>query len=249
MSSSRHSTRRALALLLPGVLLAACAAPPSEVDEIVASNLEARGGAERIRAMQATREIGIITASGGRRARIIRERKRGGLFRLELHQQGTVSVFAHTSEGGWQVAPLQGVFEPTRVPPELDAAGAADQLDIEGPLVDWREKGHTVELAGREMLPGGEAFKLEVTLADGNRRTEFVDVASRLIVRSEGSRIIQGVPATVAATFSDFREVGGQTIPHHIEMRINDHPDTVAIAIESVEIDPELDDARFEFPG
>jgi outer membrane lipoprotein-sorting protein len=248
MNTEKAMTRFLPALSLMAALLAACS-PQSQVDEIVASNLAARGGAERIRALKSVRETGTVTAGAGRVARVVRERKRPGLFRLEFDSQGTTSVFAHDGETGWQVAPLQGQFDPQRVPPESDAAGGLDQRDIEGYLVDWREKGHQVELVGREELPTGEAFKLQITLADGTVRTDYVDVESRRIVRSDLVRIVQGHPVQMVSTFSDFREVGGLVLPHRIETHAADRPEVVTIAIDSIELDPELDDVRFRFPA
>ena len=246
---NRKVSMRFCVKLLPilGALLASCSSP-SPVDEVVASNLAALGGTERIQALRSIRETGTATASGGRVARVVREIKRPGLFRLEFSAQGTTSVFANDGETGWQVAPLQGVFEPQVVPPEADAAGGVDQRDIEGPLVNWREKGHLVELVGRETLPGGEAFKLKLTLKGGAIRYDYIDVASHLLVRSDVTRIIRGRPVELQNTFSDFREVGGLVFPHLIETRAKDRPDVVRIEIETIELDPELDDALFRLP-
>jgi len=235
------------ALPLLGALFAACSTP-SPVDEIVASNLAARGGKERLLALNSIRVTGTATASGGRIARVVREVKRPGLFRLEFSSQGTKSVFAHDNEGGWQVAPLQGIFEPQETTPETDAAGGADQRDIEGHLVNWREKGHLVELVGREELPGGEAVKLEVTLADGAIRYDYVDVASRLVVRTDATRILGGQPVQLEATFSDFRETDGLVLPYLIEFQAKERPEVLRIVVETVEINPELDEARFRLP-
>lgn len=247
---NREAAMRRFLGALPflGALLVACPAP-SPVDEVVAANLAARGGKERIQALRSIRETGTATASGGRVARVVREIKRPGLFRLEFSVQGTTSVFANDGQTGWQVAPLQGVFEPQVVAPEADAAGGVDQHDIEGPLVDWREKGHLVELAGREMLPGGEAHKLKLTLAGGAVRYDYVDAVSHLVVRSDFTRMIRGRPVELQNTFSDFREVGGLVFPHHIETRAKDRPEVVTIEIETIELDPELDDALFRLPG
>lgn len=236
---------RALPLL--GASLVACSSP-SPVDEIIDSNLAARGGAKRIQALRSIRETGMVTGSGGRVARVVRELKRPGMLRLEFSTQGTTSVFAHDGQTGWQVAPLQGQFEPQATTPETDAAAGVDQRDLEGPLVNWREKGHQVELGGREMLPGGEAYRLDITLDGGGLRHDFVDVASRQIVRSDVTRIVRGRPIQLQNTFSDFREVGGLIFPHRIETRAADRPEVLTIVIESIELDPELDDARFRMP-
>lgn len=235
-------------LSILGILLAAGCSAPSPVDEVVASNLTARGGIEKLKALRSIRQTGTVTASGGRVAGVVREIKRPGMFRLEFSYEGTTSVFAHDGTTGWQVAPLQGQFEPQAMPPEADAAGGLDQRDVEGYLVDWREKGHLVELIGRETLPGGEAFKLKVTLKGGTVRTDYVDVATRQIVRADVPRIVKGHPEVLETTFSDFREVGGLVFPHVLEAHVKDRPQAVRIVVRKIEIDPDLDDARFQLP-
>ena len=229
------------------VLLSGCPSP-SPVDEILTDNLAARGGLDRIKALQSLRLTGVATASDGRVAKIVREVKRPGFFRLEFHSQGTTSVFANDGEAGWMVAPLEGVFEPQEATEGADTAGGIDQRDIEGPLVGWREKGHAVALVGREPLDSGDAFKLKVTLNDGTIRYDYVDVESHLVVRSDVPRILKGHPVQLENTLSDFREVDGLVLPYHIEMKIKGRPEVIHIAIEKVDINPDLDDERFRLP-
>jgi outer membrane lipoprotein-sorting protein len=243
--------RRCLrALPLLGALLVACSPAPkaSPVDEIVDAHLAARGGKEKLKALRAIRETGTVTASDGRVAKVVREIKRPNLFRLEFSYEGTKSVFAYDGSSGWQVAPLLGHFEPEAMPPDSDAA-AVEQGDIESPLVDWREKGHTVELIGREPLPGGEADKLKVVLAGGRTRYDWVDAATHQIVRSDVERTVQGRTVRLVSDFSDFRDVGGLQFPHAIETHVQDRPQTLRIVVKSIELDPELDDASFRMPG
>lgn len=246
-------------LLLLGAVGAGCNAPPSKppapeakapatVDEIVAAHLSARGGAEKLRALRSIRESGRVTASDGRVARVVREIQRPGRFRLEFTYQGTTSVFAHDGSAGWQIAPLQGQFEPSQMPPEADSAGGSDQRDIEGPLVDWKLKGHVVTLAGREAVDGKEAFKLAVKLKEGVTRYDYVDAATFLVVRSDVTRIIRGHATMVENRFSDFRETGGILFPHAIESRIRDRPQTLRVVVDNIELDPELDAAKFKMP-
>lgn len=234
-------------LPLLGALLAGCARP-SPVDEIVAANLAARGGEAKLKALRSIRQSGTVTASGGRIAKVVREIQRPGKFRLEFTYQGTKSVFANDGEKGWQVAPLQGQFEPQEMPPEADAAAGVDQRDVEGFLVGWREKGHLVELVGTEALPGGEAHKLKVTLKGGALRYDYVDAKTHQIVRSDVTRLIKGRPTVLESTFGDFREVGGLVFPHLIETHVKDRPQVLKIVVEKIELDPELDDARFRIP-
>ncbi len=241
--------RHLKALPLLGALFVACSSPPpSPVDEIVNSNIAARGGIEAIQALRSIRATGTATAGGGRIAKVIQEIKRPGCYRLEFDSQGTTAVFAHDGQIGWQVAPMQGIFEPQPVTPENDAEAGIDERDIEGPLVNWREKGHTVELVGRETLPGGEADKLKVTLADGGIRYEWVDVASHQVVRTAKTEVIGGRSLHMETSFSDFRNEDGLVFPHLIETDVTDRPEVIRIVVESIELNPDIDDARFRLP-
>ncbi len=241
--------RNLKALPLLGALFVACSSPPpSPVDEIVTANLTARGGLEAIQALQSIRATGMATASGGRIARVVQEIKRPGFYRLEFSSQGTTAVFAHDGKVGWHVAPMEGVFEPEPITPENHSEAGIDERDIEGPLVNWRAKGHTVELVGRETLQGGETDKLKVTLADGGIRYDYVDVASHQVVRSDKTEMIRGRSMQMEETYSDFREVGGLFFPHLIETHVKDRPETITIVVEKIELDPDLDDSRFRLP-
>jgi hypothetical protein len=236
-------------LPLLGALFAACSSPPpSPVDEIVEANLAARGGKAAIEAVQSIRATGTATASGGRIAKVVQEIKRPGYYRLEFDSQGTVAVFAHDGKIGWQIAPMQGIFEPQPVTPENDAEAGIDERDIEGPLVNWRDKGHTVELVGRETLPGGEADKLKVTLADGSIRYEWIDAASHQVVRSDKTEAIGGRPVHMEVSYSDFRKEDGLVFPHLIETHVTDRPEVIRIVVEKIELNPDIDDARFRLP-
>ena len=66
--------------------------------------------------------------------------------------------------------------------------------------------------------------------------------------RSDLSRVIAGDHVILVDEFSDFREVDGLVFPHLIETYVENRPETIRIVVESVELNPDLDDARFRFP-
>ena len=64
-----------------------------------------------------------------------------------------------------------------------EAKEMADEADFDGPLMDWKTKGHTVELAGKEPVEGADALKLKLTRqpveVDGWFETRYLDNALR----------------------------------------------------------------------
>src|SRR5262249_45858564 len=115
-------------------------------------------------------------------------------------------------------------------------------------LVDWRKKGHVVELAGRESVAGAQADKLKVVLRGGAVRYDYVDVASHMVVRSDVPRLVRGHRMELQSTFSDFRKVSGIVFPPRIEIRVKARPEILKVAVERLELNPQLDPASFRMP-
>ncbi len=217
------------------------------LDEIVARHLQARGGAARIEAVQSLRMTGKARASGGREALVVREIKRPGRVRTEFTVQGLTGVYASDGERGWQVSPFDSEMEPRPMPAEA-ARLALEQADIGGPLLDWKTKGHAVELVGRTTEGGHETWKLTVTPKGGSARHLYLDAQTYLLVRLESPRQLAGRTVEAETTFADYRETGGLRFAHSIEIGVKGRPHRVKVVVEKVEIDPALDDARFRMP-
>jgi hypothetical protein len=206
----------------------------------------ARGGRQALAAIRTLRMTGRASAGPGREATVRREVARPGRIRTEFVFQGTTGVYAWDGSKGWRVSPLDGSFEPEPLSAE-DAAVAAEQADIEGPLVDWKQKGHRVELAQKAELPSGAAHELKVTLKSGAVRRLFLD-ASGLIVRTDSTRRIRGHELELETLLGDYRKAGGVAFPHSIESGARGRPRRLRIVVESVEVNPALDASRFQMP-
>jgi hypothetical protein len=231
----------ALASLVPAI------ASAQTVDEIVAKHLAARGGAGRIAAIESLRMTAKARAEGGREAILVREVKRPDRIRLEFTAQGVTGVYAYDGERGWRVSPFDGELGPRPMPPE-STGSAIEFSDIGGPLVDWKAKGHRVELAGRESLEGREAWKLKVTLKNGDIRYLYLDAQSFLHVRTEATRNVAARQIATETTFGDYRETAGVLFPRAVEIGVKGRPSRLRILVGSVEVNPVLDDARFRMP-
>jgi hypothetical protein len=145
------------------------------------------------------------------------------------------------------VSPLDGDFEPRPLSPEA-AALMAEQADLEGPLVDYRAKGHELALVGRQKLPGGDAHELAVTLKSGARRRLWVDAASGLVVRSESTRKLRSRELTIETLYGDYRAADGVQLARTIEIGVRGRPQRLRITVESVETNPAIEGSRFQEP-
>ena len=236
----------ACAVFAVGAAWSADTAAPT-VDEIVARHVATIGGLEKIRAIKTLRETGRVTAGADRQALVVRERKRPDSTRFEFTVQGVTGVFVSNGERGFKVSPFDGDMEPDPLPEEA-VAEAAEQADIEGPLVDWKAKGHQVELVGREVVSGRETHKLKLTLKSGAVRYEYIDVETMLRVRTDSTRQVRGHPVQIQTTYDDYKKTGGVQFPHRIEVAAVGRPQTLLVVVEKIEVNPPLSDSRFEMP-
>ncbi len=121
-------------------------------DEIVARYIEARGGAQKLQALKSMRLTGKLEF-GRRDSTVVANYgevvKRPGMIRVETTMQGLTSVAAFDGRDGWAMNPFQGRRDPQRVSAD-EAKVRAQEADIEGPLVNWKEKGHRVEYLGTD---------------------------------------------------------------------------------------------------
>jgi len=245
-----EEARPMLRKALPGLVLAAFLAAPAAaqtVDEVIAKSFEARGGLDKLKAVQAVRMTGKMTM-GPTELPIVIETKRPASIRLDVTVQGTLAVQAYDGTTGWAISPM-GTGQAERVPPEV-AKQMADRADlVDGPLVDYEAKGHQVELLGKEKVEGKDAFKLKVTRKDGSVEYYFLDAESYLPVRVEGKQTVRGTEIEGEGTIGDYKEVAGFLWPHSIQNGAKGRPEKQTITIEKIEINPTIDDSRFRMPA
>jgi outer membrane lipoprotein-sorting protein len=140
------------------------------------------------------------------------------------------------------------VLVPQALEPENTQA-AIEQADMEGLLVAARTKGSTLALIGREPVAGREAYRLRVTPKTGPAQEQWLDVETYLLVRTESTREVRGRPVLMETTYGDHRTVGGLVIPHAIDVGARGRPGQVRIIVETVDINPRIDDSRFKAPS
>ncbi len=222
----------------------AMADDPMTVDEIIAKNIEASGGREKLDAVKTLVMSGKNVVVGGMEMPLRMEFKRPDKIRVEFTLQGMTGVQAYDGETGWFVMPFMGRADPEKMPPDqVDAI--RDQADFDGPLVDYEKKGHKVELVGKDEVEGAEVYKLKVTKKNGNVEYHFLDAEYFLTVQAKGKQKFQGSEIEFEVSFSDFKEVDGLIFPHSIK-RSGMGGGTVVI--EKIELNTQIDDQRFAMP-
>ncbi len=230
------------------VCLFAVPAAAQTVDEILARNLAAKGGLNKLRAIETLRMTGTMTVGPGMDAPFTMIFKRPNELRMDFTVQGMTVTQAFDGKRGWMVNPMTGSREPQPMPPEALRA-IEQQADFDGPLVDYKAKGNTVELQGKDKVDGRDAWKLKVTLKSGDVRFYYLDAASYLEVKVEATTTVRETQIDNEGTLADYRPVAGVMFPHAMESGPKGSPMKQKMTVQKIEVNIPLDDARFAMPG
>lgn len=228
-----------------GMLVAALAAGQT-ADELLAKNVEARGGLQHIKAIQTMRLTGTMKA-GDETLPSVLELKRPDKSRWEFTLDGETAVQAYDGKDGWTWIPFAGQAEPQPMSKE-ELREAAQQGDIDGPLVDYKQKGSTIELVGHDKDFRPEDWKLKVTLKGGDVRYVYLDPKTFLQTVSVMKRTIDGVEVEIRSQVGDYRKVGDVVLPHSFSATTKDGAKTQSLEFEKIELNVPIDDGRFRMP-
>jgi outer membrane lipoprotein-sorting protein len=237
--------------------------------EIVDRNVSARGGLQAWRAVQSLSMKGKMDAGGNSRPTLpmpgkktgahmpqvrpteqvqlpfVMELKRPRKVRVELQFNGQTAIQVFDGSNGWKLRPFLNRHEVEPYTAE-ELKATAVQADLDGPLVDFAAKGTKVELQGVEKVGDSEAYKLNLTLKNGQTQHVWVDTKTFLEVKIEGTpRRLDGKYHSVATYLRDYKAVNGLMVPYVLETAVEGVSQVERIQIESVAVNPKLEDSLF----
>lgn len=215
--------------------------------QIVERDVAARGGLQSWRAVQTISYAGKMEAGGKQNVQLpfLLEMKRPRKTRVEIEFQGDKAIQIYDGYKGFKFRPFLGRrdVEPYSAD-ELKAASS--EPDLDGFLVDYAAKGTQVTLEGVEKVEGRDAYKLKLTMKSGQVRHLWVDADSFLDVKIEGTpRRMDGRMRPVEIYYRDYRSVNGLVVPYVLETAVQGVKKSHKMIIESVVVNPKLDDSRF----
>lgn len=218
------------------------------LDEILTKNFEAKGGVDKLKALQSVRFTGKMSLGGGMEAPFTMTKKRPEMMRLDFTIQGMTASQAYDGKGGWALMPFLGKKDAEPMSGDM-LKDAKEQADFDGPTWDYKAKGNTVELLGKADIEGTPAYKLHVVTKDGSDMLLYLDAESFLEVKAEAKRKVQGQEVEGETSFGNYQEFNGLLFPMSMEMKQKGAPAGQTITIEKVEINPTVADDAFKMPA
>ena len=219
------------------------------VDELVAKNMEAKGGATALNSLQTLRSTGKLLVQAGQiELGYLQVKKRPDQVRTEASLQGMTQIEAYDGKDGWKVSPFFGRKDPERMSAD-DVKALMEDTEIDGPLADWKTKGSTVEYLGTEDVDGTPAHKLKVVRKNGDVSFVYLDPDHFLEIRIVTQRVRHGAHEEIETDLGDYEKAGGVFVPTSIEVGRKGSQDKQVIVVDKVEANVPVDDTIFHFPG
>ncbi|MBI4853870.1 MAG: DUF4292 domain-containing protein [Acidobacteria bacterium] len=214
-------------------------------DEVIAKHIQARGGSEKIKAIKTIKQTGVFIQQG-QELPVVATNKRPSSVRVEITFQGAQIIQAYDGQTGWAISPFLGTKEAQKLS-EDQLKGVIEQADLDGALVDYKEKGNTISLVGKEDLEGSPVYKVKVDKKNGDTTYVFIDAENYLEIKStQKSKLPNGQELEVETYSSDYKTVDGVLFPHAIEVKSGQGG--IQIKISKIEVNSEVDDNIFKMP-
>ncbi len=174
-------------------------------DEVIEKYTDAMGGKEKLMSLNSVVMNGSLNVQG-LDVGITTSISKGVGSRTDISVPGMGEGFQiMNTTKGWNFFPFQGQASPEEVPADQVKASQS-LLDLQGPLINYKEKGNKVELLGKETVDGKEAYKLQVTDSDGKPSTYFLDTQTYYKIKSITKAQTPQGEMEVETSFSDFKK-------------------------------------------
>ncbi|HEX8895796.1 MAG TPA: hypothetical protein VF783_20905 [Terriglobales bacterium] len=218
------------------------------VDELVAKNIEAKGGLDQIKAVKTRRITGRAEQSDVPPLVVVIENARPDDIRQDITVAGMTMVQAYDGKAGWMIQPFSGRKDP-QLMGEDDLRDLTLDADIDGPLVDYKAKGNTVEYMGHDTVDGDDALRLKVTLKNGDILYYDLDPDTYLEIRRESQEFIRGSVKEQVTEYGSFKPVEGVMYPFSMAIWPKSDPtQALTVTIDKVEVNVPLAESVFAVP-
>jgi outer membrane lipoprotein-sorting protein len=233
------------ALALAVVCLAGAAQSASQqqaIDDLVLKNLDAKGGLEKLKAVTTIKQIGSLSMQG-QEAGLTIYSKRPNMQRQEISVAGKQIINGFDGTTAWIINPLVGATRPIQVTgPQADSI--REQSAFDGPLVDYKNQGVSIELVlGTEMMGDQRLIHLKLTSRTQQVSHLYLDAVTFL----DAKLTIDTPQMKLEQQFWDYREQDGIKVPFLVRTIANGVLQS-EMKLQSVEFNATIDEAVFKMP-
>jgi hypothetical protein len=212
------------------------------LDKIL-NNYYQAGNFEKLSRVQTIIMTGSLVQQDLMPVKIIRVRPDKYMMEYDVADMTAYQVY--DGQTGWITTPWTGNAAPQAASTDK-VTDLKNRADMDGVLFNWKEKGHSLELAGTDTLDGMKVYKIKVTRKDGGVEYNFIDASGYMLQKRLIYRQAGGKEVAVENFYRDYRKVDG--IPFAFAVETNYAGRVNEIQLESVVLNDPVDLKIFAMP-
>ncbi|MEO7983281.1 MAG: hypothetical protein ABI688_04285 [Bacteroidota bacterium] len=188
-------------------------------DEVIQKYSAAMGGLEAFNKINTAKLTGTLRTQG-RDLPITTQIVNGKSMRADVQviEQSVNNVYNNGK--AWKINPFAGAPTATEVTgSELITFKA--QASLANNLMDYKSRGHQVELIGQEDVDGIKTYKIKLTnKEDGKITTYFISTVNNMLVKSVSKKDIAGSEYDAQTFYSDIKQISGLQFCMHFITKV-----------------------------
>lgn len=174
-------------------------------DEVIDKYVTALGGKEKILSLKSVKKVGSLNVQG-MDVSVTVTAVQGVGSRNDISVPGMGEGFQVVNPTkGWDFMPFMGQASPEELSVDK-LKSSLSLLDIQGSLVNYKEKGSQVELSGKEKVENADCYKLKLTDKQGVISTLFVDSKSNYLIKSIVTAKSPNGDIVTEVSYNDFKK-------------------------------------------
>jgi len=173
--------------------------------------------------------------------------KRDHKVRMDMDFQGQSLIQAYDGTTGWQINPFTGKKDAEKMTPE-EVKEMKDQSEIEGKLYNYKDKGSTAELMGKEDMEGNDTYKIKLTDKDGDITYFYIDSQSYLVIKESTKRKFKEKEISSDTFLGNYQQTGGISFPMSMEVKTEGMDSSEKVTLQKIELNTDIDDSLFTMP-
>jgi len=219
-------------------------------DEVINKHINAMGGLQKLKAIN-TKKLSVSMENRGMQFSVTILHSRPNKMKTEVEIMGKKQITAFDGKEGWSINPFTG-RETVEKMSQDDVKEMNVEADFDGPLVDYKTKGHSVVLEADEDIEGSSCYHLKLSTKDNKVINYYVDKDSYLMVMQKvKSKNEDGSEVESETAFSNYKEVNGIMLPFSLEQRgtYQGQKTVLPVKVSDYQLNVEIPDAQYAPPA
>ena len=217
------------------------------VDEIIQKHTDALGGYDNLIGLKSMKSTGNMEVMGMTFPFTNYSLKPNKTYN-EINFQGMTIIEACDGTIGWTINPMAGKTKP-EIMDEISSAEFKKQARILNPLIDYKNEGAKVELAGIEKVKDKDSYKIIYSGSDGDVVNYYIDVNNFFINKIEKEVLVLDKKVESAMYPSDYKKAGNIMWAYTNVITLQgDTPMEETMSIKTIEFNIDIDESIFSMP-